>query len=189
MLLHSLGARLRRYIGNRRRTMRRGARVLVRLPVVVAPLAVGQDASSHLASAPAIVGSTRDLSGRGLTLLLPAVRVGDRYLTDRDGYLGVRLELPEGYLYLLAAPVRFEQLGRSAEGYSFLIGARIIKMAESEWARYLAYLRTLAGLDRRGAEQARASMGPQAAKGWELVTPSSIAEAFDRFVREHASPR
>jgi len=115
------------------------------------------------------------------------VRVGERYLTDRDGYLGVRLELPDDYLYLLAAPVRFEQLGKSAEGYSFLIGARIIKMGEGEWARYLAYLRTLAGHDRREAEQAR--VGAQAAEGWGLVTSSSIAEAFDRFVREHASSR
>jgi hypothetical protein len=189
MSLHSLGARLRRYIGNRRRTMRRGARVLARLPVVVAPLDIGQDASSDLADSPTMIGSTRDLSGSGLNLLLPAVRIGNRYLTDRDGYLGVRLELPEGYLYLLAVPMRFEQLDSSAEEYRFLLGAHIIKMTENEWARYLAYLRALAGHDRRVAEQARASVGAQAPEGWGVVTPGSIAKAFDRFMREHAAPR
>jgi hypothetical protein len=180
--LQSLRARLRRYVGNRRRALRRGARVATRLPVAVAPLDAGQDMSTDLARA--LTGCTRDLSGTGLTLLLPAVRVGDRYLTDLDGYLGVRLELPDGPLCLLAAPVRFEQLPKSAEGYGFLLGARIVKLAASERARYMAYLRALVGTERRQAEQGRASKEPTG--GWGLLTPSYIEEAFDRFAREHA---
>src|SRR2546423_373026 len=101
MSLQSLRARLRRYIGNRRRALRRGARVVARLPVAVAPLDAGQEMGTDLARE--ITGCTHDLSGTGLTLLLPAVRVGDRYLTDRGGYLGVRLALPDGPLCLLAA--------------------------------------------------------------------------------------
>ena len=182
MSLQSLRARLRRYVGNRRRALRRGARVAAQLPVAVAPLDAGQEVGTDLARE--IMGSTRDLSDTGLTLLLPAVRVGDRYLTDRGGYLGVRLELPDGPLCLLAAPVRFEQLPKSAEGYGFLLGARIVKMAESERERYQAYLRALVGTERRQAERGRVSKGP--ADGWGLLTPSNIEEAFDRFAREHA---
>lgn len=187
MWWHDLRARLRRYIGERRRAIRRGARVPARLPVLVAPLAVGESAGTHLASGPALVGATRDLSARGLTLLLPAVRVGNRYLTDRDGYLGVRLELPDGDLYLLAAPVRFEQLDDGADGYGFLLGVRIIKLGRDDWARYETYLRTQAGYDRRQREPVR--VGPPTVEGWGLVTPDAVAEAFDRFMHEHTSSR
>ena len=182
MPLHSLRARLRRYIGDRRRVLRRAARVQARLPVAVVPLDAGQDVSTDPART--LTGWTRDLSGTGLTLLLPAVRVGDRYLTDRDGYLGLRLDLPDGPLYLLAAPARFEQL--AAAEYSFLLGARILKLGESERARYLAYLRTLAAQERRAADEAR---GDVATAAGQVLTPVFVAEAFDRFIREQAPSR
>ena len=193
-LLHSLGTRLREYVGDRRRALRRAARVTARLPLAVAPLDDVQDVRDDLAGMRTLAGCTRDLSGTGLTLLLPAVRVGGRYITDREGYLGVRLDLPDGPLCLLAVPARFEQLDASAEEYSFLLAVRIIKMAESEGARYLAYLSTLASNDRRAAERERAgavlnTSAAGQANVWDGMTPVFVAEAFNKFASVNARPR
>ena len=183
-LLSSL-ARLRQYVGDRRRSPRRGARFAARLPVSVSPLGDAQifdrDARHSLA------GLTSDLSARGLTLLLPAMRVGDHYLTDAAGYLGVRVETPSGPVCLLAAPARFEHLTEGDEGYGYLLGVRIVKMGEGDRANYLSYLKTLAPRERRAEGRSRGVIDtPLAAGAWSDVTPSSVAEAFERFLRNNA---
>ena len=168
-------ARLRKYVGDRRRAPRRGARFVARLPVSVSPLRDGQD----FAAAPSIEGCTRDLGGGGMTLLLPAMRVGSLYLTDADGYLGVTVETPHGGVRMLAAPARFEQISGDEDGYGYLIGVRIAKIGGEDRASYLAYLKTLSRNDRRAGERAAdASFGE-----WAGVTPSYVAEAFERYLR------
>lgn len=185
-LISTLAGRLRRYVGDRRRAPRRGARFVARLPLSVSPLGEGEDfgAGRGPARRP-LAGSTRDLSGGGLTLLLPAARVGDRYLTDASRYLGVRLELPGGPVYMLAAPTRFEQLDGGGEGYAYLLGARVFKMGESDRADYQAYLDTLAREERRAKERRRRGAdAPVVASAWTPATPADVAEAFERFLRE-----
>ena len=176
-LLGSL-ARLRKYVGDRRRSPRRGARFAASLPVWVTPLLEAQDFGPGAESF--LEGSTHDLSLRGLTLLLPAMRVGGRYLTDTDGYLGVRVETPSGPVRLLAAPARFEQLNPGDGGYTCLLGVRIIKMSDADRANYLSYLKSLAPSERRAGEQGREVLDTPAA--WPDVTPSSVTEAFERFL-------
>lgn len=181
-------AHLRKYVGDRRLSPRRGARFAARLPLSVSPLRDVQDFdASHPGTQVTLTGSTRDLSRGGLTLLLPAVRVGDRYLTDAGGYLGVKIETPSGPVCMLAAPARFEQLSASEEGYSCLLGVRIVNMSAGDRTNYLSYLKTLAPRERRSGEQKRWGLdSTPAAEAWAGVTPSSIAEAFERFLRNNA---
>lgn len=183
-LIATLAARLRRYVGDRRRAPRRGARVTARLPLSVSLLGEGQEFDEgHAGARRALAGSTRDLSGSGLTLLLPAVRVGDRYLTDTSGYLGITIELPGGPVHVLAAPARFEQLVGDAEGYAYLLGVRILKIKESARADYLTYLNTLAREERRSKERRRLGADTNVAAGaWTDVTPTYVAEAFERYL-------
>jgi hypothetical protein len=176
-------ARLRKYVGDRRRSPRRGARFAARLPLSVSPLGDAQDYAPGTQYA--LEGLTRDLSGGGLTLLLPAMRVGGRYLTDADGYLGVRVETPSGPVCLLATPARFEQLTPGEEGYAYLLGVRIVKMGEADRATYLSYLKTLAPGERRAGGRG-VTDSPPAAGAWPEVTPASVAEAFERFLRVNA---
>lgn len=174
-------ARLRKYVGDRRRTPRRGVRFAARLPLSVSPLSEAQDFEHN---APySLKGSTRDLSARGLTLLLPAMRVGGRYLTDAAGYLGVRVETPSGPVCILAAPARFEHLSEGDGGYAYLLGVRILKMSDADRMTYLSYLGTLAPGDRRAG--ARGAVD-SAAGPWPDVTPSYVAEAFEKFLRHNA---
>ena len=178
-------AHLRNYVGDRRRSPRRGARFAARLPLTVTPLSGAEDFDPRMQ--PSLGGSTRDLSARGMTLLLPAVRVGDRYLTDADGYIGVRVETPSGTVSMLAAPARFEHLAAADEGYVALIGVRIVRMSEGDRAAYLSYLKTLAPRERRAQESSQVVLdSPHAAATWSDVTPSSVAEAFERFLRSNA---
>jgi hypothetical protein len=172
--LGSLG-RLRKYVGDRRQSPRRGARFKARLPVSVSPLRDGLD----FGAAPSVAGCTRDLDGGGLTLLLPAMRVGSLYLTDSGGYLGVTLETPHGPVRMLAAPARFEQVEGDEDGYGYLIGVRIIRMEDQDRASYLAYLRTRSHNERRAGERA----ADASVMDWSGVTPSYVAEAFERYVR------
>ena len=170
-------ARLRKYVGDRRRAPRRGARFVARLPVSVSPLRDGQDFDPGAQFS--LAGSTRDLSRGGLTLLLPAMRIGSLYLTDAGGYLGVTVQTSNGGVRMLAAPARFEQIDGDEDGYVYLIGARILRMGDEDRAGYLALLKTLSRYERRADEGAAdASVGE-----WAGVTPAHVAEAFEKYLR------
>src|SRR5437764_2245008 len=98
--LRSIVARLREYVGNRRRAQRHR----LRLPFSVSlydPLLTGE----RLKHAPQLEGATRDLSTSGLALIVPAIRIGERYLTGPDVTLRIVLEHPTGPLELLATPM------------------------------------------------------------------------------------
>jgi hypothetical protein len=129
----SIVARLREYVGNRRRAQR----YHLRLACSVAPYEPDAAGTKHLT---ALKGLTRDASTSGLALILPAVRVGERYLTGVDVTLRIVLELTTGPLELLATPMRHEQLGPEEAEKGFLIGVRIKEMNAADRARYEDYL-------------------------------------------------
>jgi hypothetical protein len=135
--LRTIVARLRQYVGNRRAPRRR-----VRLPCRVAPHEPTLSGERQRRE-PTLDGYTYDLSADGLALILPAVRVGDRYLTGADVVLRVVIEHPAGSFALLAAPVRHEQLDADGPEKGFLIGLRIKEMAAADRARYEAQLAQL----------------------------------------------
>ena len=179
---HSILARLREYVGDRRRAPRRGARFYVSVPAVVTPLERGADAGAG--GLPSVEGVTRDLGAEGLTLLLGAMRAGGLYLTDNECHLGVRLRLPRGEVFLLARVVRFEQPEREGEGY--LLGARIVGAREGDRAAYHEFLLGLAPSERRSGERARVRSEMSAAGGgqqqWgEAETAAELRAAFERF--------
>ena len=88
-----------------------------------------------------------------MTLCLGRVRAGGLYLTDAEYRLGVRLELPAGEVYLLTKVVRFEHTPVEGGGAGYLLGLRILKVAEDDFALYSGFLRTLAPTERRRRER------------------------------------
>lgn len=149
----SLLAWLREHVGDRRRSPRRAMRFAARVPVMVTLLeAVGEHAS-ETRSSPPVNGETRDLGTSGLTVVVGRIRVGGQYLTDAEHRLGLRLELPAGEVSLLAKAVRFEQMPDEGGGAGYLLGLRILKVAEDDFALYVGYLRTLMPLERRRRER------------------------------------
>jgi hypothetical protein len=185
-------AYIREYVGDRRRSPRRGARFAARVPAAVTLLEAGSENAAGAPRAPSVAGETRDLGHTGLTLRLDRIRVGGQYLTDAEQHLGVRLELPAGEVSLLAKAVRFEHPSEGGGGPGYLLGLRILKVREDDVELYSAYLRTLMPLERRRRERER---GTQDRLGWatpgaEIIprdgalTTKEIARAFENFLGE-----
>jgi hypothetical protein len=137
-LMRSLVARMRVYIGNRRRARR--YRRSINFNVSIYDPKLSREQLEH---APYLEGATSDLSLTGLGLIVPAIRIEDRYLTAPDQTLHVMLELPDGRVELRVAPVRYEQLERTATSAGYLVGVRIAAMSDADRARFEDYLRQL----------------------------------------------
>lgn len=132
--------RLRRYVGERRHAPRR----LMRLPVSVS-LALRENGARAGRAAQSLDGHTYDISATGLGLLLPSVRIGDRYLTGEGRAVHVTLSLPEGTVRLRAIPVRYERLeeGEAGAHAGYLVGVHILEMDAPDRALFFEYVRKL----------------------------------------------
>ena len=115
-LIRTIASRLRELVGNRRRAPRLG----VRLPVFVALL------DTATGDAPAgVAGHTRDASESGLAVILPAIRVGGRYLAGDGVTLRLTLKLPDASARLYGTPVRYERLEEGQPDAGFLVGIHL----------------------------------------------------------------
>lgn len=139
--LRSIVTRLRARVADRRSAPRHS----LRLPCTVFIRDPRLDAAQTDRRAPRLEAFTRDLSRTGIGLVAPAVRIGERYLTDSP--LRLVLEHPTGPLELTASPVRYEQLDDNAGEHGYLIGLRIDAMNDADRARYERHLKEVG--DRR----------------------------------------
>ena len=117
--LRKIASRLRVLIGNRRRAPRHR----VRLPVFVSLL------DNAAGSTPAgVAGHTCDASESGLAVILPAIRLGDRYLVGDGVTLRLTLKLADASARLYGTSVRYERLEGGEDGATdlgFLVGIRL----------------------------------------------------------------
>jgi hypothetical protein len=130
--LRAIASSLRRLVGERRRH----PRVRVRLGASVVLLGVRGEAATL-----PLEGHTRDVSACGLALILPAVRVGDRYLAGEAQTLGVTLRLPAATVKLRATSARYERLDEGDADTGYLIGLRITEMDARDRAALDEYLK------------------------------------------------
>ena len=135
----SIGKSFRAIFRERRRFARRSAVCAVRLPVGVSMPNERLNPEDEYPQP--IMGHTRDLSETGLSLALPASRLGDVDVSKAGALLRVVLSLPTGVVILQAATVRGEPTGPDGE---LLVGARIVKMYDPDRRRYEEYLHQLA---------------------------------------------
>ena len=122
---------LRRFIGNRRRHKRVRARLGFKLS-----LADPRVNSNGARKLPTLDGHTLDVSATGLALIVPAIRIGEHYLAGADRHLHLKLELPSGPVEMKVSPVRYESLDESEDETGYVIGARIIEMADGDRASF-----------------------------------------------------
>jgi len=132
--LRKIASRLRQLVADRRRA----PRYRVSLPVSVSLL------DAEASAEPALVqGHTRDVSGDGLALILPNIRVGGRYLVGDSVTLRVTLKLPEGYARLYGTPVRHEKLDANGPETGFLVGLRLTDTDARDHALLVNYINSL----------------------------------------------
>ena len=125
-------SQLRRFIGNRRRSKR--VRTRLSFTLSLSDPRVGTNGSKRL---PTLNGHTLDVSISGLALIVPAIRIGEHYLSGADRKLHVKLELPSGPVELIVVTVRYEDL---EDGSGYLIGARILEISDADRATFEKYV-------------------------------------------------
>ncbi|HEX7175213.1 MAG TPA: PilZ domain-containing protein [Pyrinomonadaceae bacterium] len=140
--LRTLVNHLRRFVSDRRHAPRYPAH----LPATVSHVSSAGNARHHAGRpAPILSGHTRDLSATGISLVLPAIRIGDRYLMGEGRPVQITLELPTGAVQLRAVPMRYERLGDEEGGErGYLVGAHIMEMDPDDMMRFGEFVRELA---------------------------------------------
>jgi hypothetical protein len=134
-LLRSIASRLRQYVADRRRSPRLRARLAATVSLF--------DLRAPTPWSKPVAGHTRDVSEDGLGLILPAIRIGDRYLVGQDQALSVILKLPAGNARIYASPARYERLEEGQPDRGYLVGVRITSMDEKDRALFNEYLQSL----------------------------------------------
>ena len=129
---------LRRFIGNRRKYKR--VQVRLSCTISLSDPRVSSNGSRRLKS---LEAHTLDISGTGLALIVPAIRIGEHYLAGAERKLFVKLELPTGPVEMKVATVRYESLEESREETGYLIGARIVEMPDEDRTAYNSYVAKL----------------------------------------------
>lgn len=136
-LIRSIAARVREYLGNRRRAPRRKMRLSVR----VSPVKAAQPARVSAADSDALYGYTRDISSSGLALILPAIRINNIYLMGEDRTLEILIEDESEPIVIYGISTRYEKLEEGKADKGYLIGIRITEMSAEDRARYTALLK------------------------------------------------
>jgi hypothetical protein len=125
-------SQLRRFIGNRRHSKRVQTRLTFTLSL--SDPRVSTNGSRRL---PKLDGYTLDVSITGLSLIVPAIRIGEHYLAGADRKLHVKLALPGGSVEMMVVTVRYENL---EDGSGYLIGARILEMSDADRKSFEKYV-------------------------------------------------
>jgi hypothetical protein len=87
-------------------------------------------------------GETKDLSKSGVAILVPAIRIGEKYLVGENRTIYAVMDLPNGKIKLDLTGCRYEQhIGIHDSIATYLIGARILQMSDGDWELYDEYLK------------------------------------------------
>jgi len=135
-LARTIAARLREFIGNRRRAIR--FRVCLPFSVSLIDQQLDLNGSRRQAS---ISGHTADVSTTGIGLVVPAIRIGEHYLVGENRRLRIELELPGSPVALQGVSVRYERLDESGTENGYLIGVSIAEMNERDRDHYVEYVK------------------------------------------------
>jgi c-di-GMP-binding flagellar brake protein YcgR len=137
-LARTIAARLREFIGNRRRAKH----FRVRLPLRVSLIDQQPNLNGSRRSR-SIDGYTLDISTTGLGLVVPVIRIGEHYLVGENRLLRIELELPGGPVVAQAVSVRYERLEEEGTENGYLIGVSIAEMNQPDRDHYVEYVTRL----------------------------------------------
>ena len=139
-LVRSVVSRVRVYFKDRRQSPRLRVRLVFSVGI---KREVNGNGSNRRAKT--LQGHTRDVSAKGMALLVPQAHLDGHHLAA-EGELKVDLQIGSGDpISMIVAPRRYERLEEAELGCAYLIGVRIMKINEPDQARYLSFIRE--GLD------------------------------------------
>jgi len=129
-LIRSVVSRVRTYLKDRRHSPRLNVRLALSISVRQKAASNGAPSSSRT-----LKGYTRDISIKGLAMVLPQVHLAGYHLAAEGRELHVRLELPDGSMSMMVLPRRYEMLDDAELGCNYLIGATIVDLSEGNRVR------------------------------------------------------
>ena len=88
-----------------------------------------------------IKGETKDLSKSGVAIIIPTIRLCEKYLVGENRSIYAEFDLPNGKVKMELIGCRYEQLGIHDSVATYLIGARIQQISEADRALYDDYLK------------------------------------------------
>jgi hypothetical protein len=86
-------------------------------------------------------GYLNDISKTGLSVIIPAVRFGDRYPVGDNYTLRIKVQLPNKLISIGAIPIRYNRLEESRDEGRYLIGARIAEIDASDRKHLVRYIK------------------------------------------------
>ena len=135
-LVRSVVSRVRVYFKDRRQSPR--LRVRLVFSVGIKREANGNGSNRR---AKTLQGHTRDVSAKGMALLVPQAHLDGHHLAAEGRELKVELQIGSGDpISMIVAPRRYERLEEAELGCAYLIGVRIMKINEADQARYLSFI-------------------------------------------------
>ena len=137
-LVRSITARLRKFVSDRRCAKRYTVRLSCQVEFAAKSTMNGRQASTS------IEGHTSDISADGVALILPAIRIGDRYLAGENLPLLLHLKLPAQTIEIHAVAVRYDAFADEDQGTGYMVGMRITKLGQEDRGQYVEYLAQLA---------------------------------------------
>ena len=134
-LIRSVVSRVRTYLKDRRKSPRLRVRLVLSISVL-------RKANSNGASqvSRTMKGHTRDISIKGLGMLLPQVHLAGYHLAAEGRELHVMLELPDGPIAMMVLPKRYEMLDDAELGCNYLIGATIVDVSDQDRKRLECFI-------------------------------------------------
>ena len=88
-----------------------------------------------------ITGETKDMSRSGIGFIVGAIRIHENYLVGGGRVLNAELDLPSGKIQMQIVGMRYEEVGQHISTARFLVGAKIVKMADEDREDYEYFLR------------------------------------------------
>ena len=135
-LVRSVVSRFRVYFKDRRQSPR--LRVRLVFSVGIKPEVNGNGPNRR---AMTLQGHTRDVSVKGMALLVPQAHLDGHHLAAEGRELTVELQIGSGDpISMVVMPRRYERLEETELGCAYLIGVRIMKINEPDQARYLSFI-------------------------------------------------
>jgi|SRR5207237_9728968 len=133
-LIRSVVSRMRLYVKDRRRAPRVRTRLLFSISVCRNTKGNGSP-REHI-----LKGHTKDISTSGLALMLPQVHLDGHHLAAEGRELHLTLELPGGAMPMVVVPARYEHLDESELGCNYLIGVKIVDIADEDRSRIESFI-------------------------------------------------
>ena len=136
-LMNSIFGRAYRFLQN----YIHARRYNMRLPMSVSLVDLKKTSGSL--SCPPMSGYLRDISKTGLSIVVPSLRFGNHCLIDGHYPMRVTIQLPNCAVNIRVAPVRYDELSEEQDRPEYLIGARIVQIAEPDRKNLVQYMQQI----------------------------------------------